>query len=118
MNIEDINKEIDRLVVDNSYESCQKLASLYIIKDHLRPETQNTADKELLDVLPSYNRYVAIKTNYQLGNAGEKAVEIAFKSVCQEIFEFIVALYSGTNSKEERQHIFTLLKKLENNLIN
>lgn len=112
MNIDDINKEINRLVQDNTYESCQKLAALYIVKDHLRPNVEDAVEKELFDILPTYSKYVAVRRNYQLGNAGEKIVEIALRDLCQEVFEFITALYSATNSKEERQHIYNLLKKL------
>jgi len=112
MNIDDINKEIARLVQDNSYEACQKLASLYIVKDHLRPEAIDGTEKQLLDIFPSYNKYVAVKRNYQFGNAGEKAVEMALNNLCQEISEFIIALYSGTTSKDERQYIHRLLERL------
>lgn len=111
MQIEDINKEIERLMKDNSHESCQKLASLYIVRDHL--QRTETAQNELFDILPTYSSYVDIKRKYQLGNAGEKAVEIALKNLCQEIYEFFIALYSATNSCSERQHLQALLEKLK-----
>lgn len=114
MNIDDINKEIARLVQDNSHESCQKLASLYIVKDHLRPSTQDETEKQLMDILPSYNKYVCIKRNYQLGNAGEQAVGISLKNLCQEVFEFVVSLYSGTSTPEERRYLQELSDKIKN----
>lgn len=118
MNTDDINKEINRLQQENSYEACQKLAALYIVKDHLRPKTQDSTEKELLDILPSYNKYVCIKRNYQMGDAGEKAVENALKLLCQEVFEFVVSLYSNTNTPEERRYLQDLSDRIKNFLIN
>lgn len=114
MNIDDINKEINRLQQENSYEACQKLASLYIVKDHLHPSIQDETEKQLMDILPSYNKYVCTKRNYQLGNAGEKAVEMTLNNLCQEVFEFVVSLYSSTSTPEERCYLQELSDKIKN----
>lgn len=111
MNTDDINNEIKRLLQDNSYDSCQKLASLYIVRDHL--QRMETPQKELLDILPTYSSYANIKREYELGNAGERAVINLMRDLCREIKEFIIALHISTHSVEERAHIYRTLDDLQ-----
>jgi len=111
MNTDDINSEIKRLLQDSSYDSCQKLASLYIVRDHLQ-RTEST-QKELFDILPTYSSYANIKREYELGNAGERAVINLMRDLCKEIKEFIIALHISTHSADERAHIYKTLDDLQ-----
>lgn len=116
MQINEINNEIERLLQYNSYESCQKLASLFIVREHITkdtPQRTESTQKQLFDILPTYSTFAELKRKYKLGNAGEKAVEISLKNLCQEIYEFLIALHSSTDTKEEKACIYALLERLE-----
>ena len=109
MDIKDINRTIDELEKDSTtFENCEKLASLYIVRDKFNTQT------EFDDILPQYTKYTDIKRRYQLGEVSEKLVEKQTKMVCKEISEFIRSLYSSTDIPEER----TILKNMINGLQN
>lgn len=109
MYIKDINRTIDELEKDSTtFENCEKLASLYIVRDKFNTQT------EFDDILPQYTKYTDIKRRYQLGEVSEKLVEKQTKMVCKEISEFIHSLYSSTDIPEER----TILKNMVNGLQN
>ena len=107
MNIEDVRSTIAKLENDETtFENCQKLATLYIIRD-------NYVDKELNDILPQYSKYADIKRKYQLGEVSEKVVEKQIKIVCKEIREFIHSLYTSTDLPVERLCIETMISGLQ-----
>ncbi len=121
INLKEINATIKALENGNTtFESCDKLASLYIVRQNfIDPKTvvnqahEDATTKEYLDILPQYRMYRATKKKYQMNELPDNAVKLAIKDVCKEIFEFIEMLYSGTDMEEEREEIATLIKDLK-----
>lgn len=70
-------------------------------------------NKELDDILPTYNKYIHIKRDYQLGKASETAVIDALELVCAEIYDLVSTIYSGTDMYKERRTLKKLLNSLE-----
>lgn len=111
MDIKDINRTITELEDDSTtFENCNKLASLYIIKEFFN---KNAVEDELTDILPQYKKYTDIKRRYQLGEASEKTVEKQIKLVCKEVSEFIHFLYSSTDLPIEREIIKNMVMGLQ-----
>lgn len=105
---------------DTNFNNCQKLSSLYIIKQYYKPGSNRlktgveaNIKKELSDILPHYEKYLSLKAEYQLNQIGKEPVIIAFDSVCQEIKEFIQILYSSTDTSEERDSLRTCLESIQ-----
>lgn len=102
---------------DNTFDNCAKLASLYIIMSEAEKSKIDTkssvTEGELQDILPAYRNYVESKRNYQLNGTSEEQTVKALGFVCQEIYEFIQALYSSTDMPQERTHIRNLISKLQ-----
>ena len=117
LDIDIINETIKELEHrDTDFFNCNNLASLYIVRDHYKPEYSNEASKsvtsELSDILPEYTKYKEIKRKYQLKEMTESSVILAMQNVCSEIKQFIQTLYSSTDMKEEREQIHNMLVKL------
>ena len=101
MNIEEINNTIIELENGaTTFDACQKLASLYIVRDRLGTDV---VKEEYLDILPSYNKYVETKRQYQLDNLSIESVIKYLNSLKSEIIEFLHVLYVTANSQEEKQ---------------
>lgn len=117
LNLEEINEAIYQLENGSTtYDTCSKLASLYIVKDKLinpLPSMVDRVETELNDILPQYKMYCTVKRKYQLNELTEKAVYLAMQDVCTEIKEFIQTLYSGTDTQEERNMIKELIYNLQ-----
>ena len=49
ISLETIEREIDEVEArsDTTYRACERLAWLYIVRDHLRPETKNAKTQHL-----------------------------------------------------------------------
>lgn len=110
MNITDINRTIAELEEDSTtFENCEKLASLYIVRDKF-----NSTNDEFDDILPQYHKYTDMKRRYQLGEVSEKAVEKQTKMVCKEISEFLHQFYSSTDLPEERNIFKSMINALQN----
>lgn len=111
MDIKDINRTIQELKEDSTtFENCERLAHLYIVREHLfTDEVQNEFD----DILPQYIKYTDMKRKYQLGEISEQAIEKQVKSVCKEVSEFIHTLYSSTDMPIEREHIKKMVTGLQ-----
>lgn len=118
MNIEDINSTIKKLENDDTnFENCEKLASLYIVKEYYlkgQKTIGNDVEKEINDILPQYKKYLDIKKRYQLGELSEKTVINAIKPVCKEITELIQILYRCSDMPEERTYIVKMVSDLQN----
>ena len=112
---------------ETTFANCDKLASLYIIRQYNnkfvesvatdakhdeKPNIEINVRKELSDILPHYNIYCDKKRDYQLNKVGEDVVLTSLKSVCQEITEFIHSLYSSTDMEEERNLIHQMIENL------
>lgn len=122
LDIEQINTTIEELEQSNTtYDTCVKLASLYIVRDNYNKRVneagnsvEDDVEEELDDILPQYRRYVELKRRYQMGEIGERPIEIAIKSVCKEISELIQMLYRCTDMPVERECIKEMVGNLQN----
>lgn len=113
MNIQEIRDTIIELEKgETTFASCQKLASLYIVRDKFQP-TANKVESELSDILPQYKEYCSIKRRYQLGEIESGMVVTALQGVCKEITEFIQILYGSTDMPTERE----LLRQMTTGLL-
>ena len=111
MNLLEIDKAIEELENgETTYTACQKLSSLYIVRDHLKPREEDKAIAEYEDILPSYTIYKDPRTRYCLGEISERAVEEALALLCIEIKEFINTLYCTTDNSTQRQCIADALE--------
>lgn len=116
-----IDSTIDELERgETTFINCEKLASLYIIKEHFKQYPlvlrglYDEVEDELNDIAPQYKTYCDIKRDYQLGKTTKEAVISAIHGVCKEIEEFIRILYSNTDMQEERDEIMSLINKIYN----
>lgn len=105
---------------DTTFNNCEKLASLYIVREHQKNENLKVVEKsekevmdELNDILPSYSMYCNKKRDYQMNKLGADVVLSSLKSVCREICEFIHILYSSTDMPEERDIIVETLSNIQ-----
>lgn len=117
MDLQDINSSISYLEKgDTTFENCQKLASLYIIREHyLKGQNSdgNGVVSEYKDILPQYCNYLKLKKKYQTGELDKKVVQLAIQKVCKEINEFILTLYQCTDMPEERDCILQMIENLQ-----
>ena len=101
---------------DNTFDNCAKLASLYIIcneAEKWKIDTKSTTtESELKDILPAYKQYIQAKRNYQLNGTSEDQTSKYMGFLCKEIYEFVVSLYSSTDTPDERNHIRNLISNL------
>ena len=112
LDMELINETISELEnTVTTFDTCAKLSSLYIIKEYYRPASNDVVNvpqdevvrRELSDILPHYNMYVKLKTEYQTGQLDKEPVLQALRSVVNEIKEFTTMLYNSTDMPEERE---------------
>ena len=125
LNMQEIENTIEELENgDTNFLNCQRLATLYIVRDRFKNalnelvngENDNVTN-ELSDILPQYQKYIDIKRRYQMGELPERSIEISIKSVCKEISEFIHTLYSCTDMQAERDCINEMILDLQNLVI-
>lgn len=118
--IEEMIQDIEKS--GNSLSNARSLASLYILKiiKENRFKTllraSDSVERELNDILPTYNYYVDTKRRYQRKEIDNTLVLEALKDVCQEIKEFLLMLYSCTDMQEERTELTNMLKELNTKL--
>ena len=105
---------------DTTFNNCEKLASLYIVREHLQDANLTVVNKsekeiidELNDILPSYSMYCKKKREYQMNKLGADVVLQSLQEICREILEFIHTLYSGTDMPEERHIIVETLSNIQ-----
>ena len=117
LNIEEINNTIEELEnSDTTFSNCNKLASLYIVREHYQKPLKSpgtSVEHELSDILPRYKLYCEIKRKYQLHEITQEGVIVAMQNVCKEIKEFMQTLYSSTDMPEERKLIIQLITDLQ-----
>ena len=110
MNIDEINNTITELENgQTTFETCMKLASLYIVRDNIHTDVVKS---EYFDILPSYEQYAEAKRKYSRGEISIDAVTQRLSFLSEEIYQFIQTLYASTESPEERD----ILEKLQNKL--
>ena len=113
LNITEINNTITELENgDTTFANCQRLASLYIVRDTFSNST-NAVEHELSDILPQYKKYCAVKRKYQLNELTVDAVINSIDGVCKEIQEFIETLYGSTDTPKERERIQQMIQNLQ-----
>ena len=115
-----------------TYQVCEKLATLYIIHDHLYHAEKTRSDifktnhsfdsgpkqteveekPERKIILPAYESYIDAKTAYQYGEISIERVLKTFKTLSEEIKDFIKMLYRNTDTPEERQILNTLIGEI------
>lgn len=116
MDINKINAKIKELEdSEESLSNIRNLSCLYIVRTNMSTDniTSDNVTEELKDVLPSYIQYVNMKRKYQKGDISKEKVISYLLQVCDEIEEFIHALYSGTDTPEERDVIGQLIMKIK-----
>ena len=120
LELDEINNTITELENGpTTFDSCIKLASLYIVLEHFTgkqddpPDACTMVKKELSDILPHYEAYCDIKRKYQLGQIGKEQVIRSIQVVCKEISEFITTLYNHTDMPEERDILFSSLNLIK-----
>ena len=94
-----------------SFQNCERLAALYTIIDHKLNEI-NPVIQEYSEILPSYQLYCKVKRKYEMKDIDEETVRVAVKTLCEEIKDFLVILYSNTNTEMERAEIKKMLNSL------
>ena len=113
LNLDEINRTIQELENGiTNFDTCQKLAWLYTIKQYHDNYPVNSVADELKDILPEYKKYIKIKKKYQKKELTESAVILSMQNVCTEIKQFIRTLYSSTDMPEEREQIKAMLSNL------
>lgn len=114
LDLREIENTIEQLEGGTTtFDTCLKLASLYVVRDRLLESVDaDITEAELKDILPQYKRYCEIKRKYQIGELSESAVLSSMILVCKEIKEFLQSLYSGTDMSEERNYIYNMIKEL------
>lgn len=112
-----VNSTISELEhADTTFTNCDKLASLYIIRQFSTfkdNEVQDKVTEELSDILPHYSIYCNKKRDYQLNKVGEDVMIDSLQTVCKEIYEFMQTLYSSTDMIDERAIIVSLIDRLQ-----
>ena len=131
---------------DTTFVSCERLASLYIVRDKMTQvsDTNMSAsvgdmiecdsnieiksplnnmqsadvgvEKELSDILPQYTMYCNIKRKYQMNEIDKERVLYAMDNLCADISEFLHRLYSSTDMPEERETLIKMLDKVRESL--
>ena len=114
MNIEEINNAITALENgETTFASCQKLATLYVVRDHLCESPQiESVDAEIQEILPTYKSYCSIKAQFQRHQLPPESVPLALSSVCTEIKDLILLIYSNSDMESERAMMTECLKSL------
>lgn len=117
INLNEIENTIKELEEgQTTFANCQKLANLYIVKEHLQPTKyteKNTVIKEYNDILPMYSKYCDIKRKYQMKELTEEALTEAIQKVSREIKEFIKTLYANVETQNEKQILTNMIAELK-----
>lgn len=114
MNLIEIDNTIAELENgETTFVNCQKLASLYTVRDHIRgDQAAEDVVEEVLDILPAYRSYCDIKAQFQKHQLPPESVPLALSSVCTEIKELIFLIYSNSDMESERSMMVECLKSL------
>lgn len=116
LNIEEINNTITELEnADTTFATCDKLASLYIVRDNLLNKNNlimDNVEEELEDILPAYKEFVKYKKKFQLDEISKEVMLKYMSNLTNEIFEFIQVIYQNTSSDEERDLLNIMIEQL------
>lgn len=64
-----------------------------------------SAENELMEILPAYEKYVNAKRLYQMKQTDDVAMVEYMELLCYEISDFMMELYAGTSTRKERHHL-------------
>lgn len=114
-----------------TYQTCEKLSTLYVIYDHLYGKSKNETNmlqqysyapgteekytpevKERKIILPSYDSYIDAKTEFQHGDISKEKVLRKLDTLSREIKEFVKMLYRNTDMPEEREKLNKLISEI------
>lgn len=119
LDLELIDETLDDLLdAPTTFENCEKIAHLYVSRLFAESVLNRTLEgsesvlNELHDILPSYNKYVDAKTRYQRFEVTDKLLIVSMQNLCDEIIDFVSALYQNTELKEERIIIENMVNEL------
>lgn len=105
---------------DTNFSTCDKLASLYIIKQYYKPISKSVETcvddelkKELADIIPHYQKYCGLKKRYQLKEIDKEPMIDSFKAVMKEITDFLHIIYNNTDTPEERDIMRIILEDIQ-----
>ena len=114
MNLDEINNTIATLESgETTFASCQKLAILYVVRDHLCESPQiESVDAEIREILPTYKSYCSVKEQFQRHQLPPESVPLALSSVCTEIKELIFLIYANSDMESERAMMIECLRSL------
>ena len=103
---------------ETTIDNVLELASLYIVRDNMFrtgiSAKSNDFQAEVNDILPAYEEYRQVKTQFHLNNVPDFVVAKALRLLCKEIEEVIDVLYGSTDMNKERKCIRDLIDKLYN----
>ena len=99
---------------ETTFANCEKLASLYIVREHL--QTDET-EKEINDILPSYRVYADKKEKYSRYEVPAEAVLYSLGGLCSEIKDLVHIVYVNTGTEDERQKLKELIEHLYNQYV-
>ena len=102
----------------SSANVCQRLASYYIIQDHLFKDDvmpYSNAEEPIrteYSPLPAYNDFVEAKRQFQQGTGTEQRLIDTLNALLRQIQELIKSLYVNSNTDAERSAIIQATEKL------
>ena len=118
MDINQINATIEQLQAgEATFDTCQKLASLYTVRDRLTNCEQNSDVKPPTDILPGYMYYVENKRKYQLKEISADCLYSGMTLLCLEISDFIHGLYSSCDTEMEKIELKNVISSLNEFLL-
>ena len=110
MNIDVINENIKELEnSETTFENVQELAYLYTVKNNFQKFDE--VETELNEIFPAYKKYVESKREYQLHRTDETGMIKYMEILCQEVADFLDALYSGTSTLKERKFLKAVFER-------
>ena len=113
MNLTEIENTIEELESgETTFVNCQKLASLYTVRDHFREQDQAANVVPRRSVLQTYLDYCEIKGQYQKHMLPAESVAESLGYVCEELKELIGLLYSNSDMEMERNMLIECVQSL------
>jgi hypothetical protein len=115
---------------NHTYSNLEKLATLYVLYDHLYGSNESTNKDTTpsiqhsysisrknaesgVEVLPTFFDYVEAKNAYKIGDVPKDKVLRTFNALVFEIKEMFNLIYSNTDTEEEREILYALIEDLQ-----
>lgn len=95
----------------SSANVCQRLASYYIIQDHM-DNTMSYSYANENEILPAYSDYANAKRMFQLGEGNEKHMIETLNALLIQIKDLLYMLYSNAVTETEKTSILNTLQEL------